>query len=72
MHLDTVFTFADRDCVLLYPDIVDHITAFSYRPSDRPGGLELHKEDRSFVEVVGDALGERAARRRDRRERLPA
>jgi arginine deiminase len=21
MHLDTVFTFADRDCVLLYPDI---------------------------------------------------
>ena len=22
MHLDTVFTFADRDCVLLYPDIV--------------------------------------------------
>ena len=59
MHLDTVFTFADRDCVLLYPDIVDHITAFSYRPSDRPGGLELHKEDRSFVEVVGDALGEK-------------
>ena len=38
MHLDTVFTFADRDCVLLYPDIVDHITAFSYRPSDKPGG----------------------------------
>ena len=62
MHLDTVFTFADRDCVLLYPDIVDHITAFSYRPSDRPGGLELHKEDRPFVEVVADALGEKELR----------
>jgi arginine deiminase len=62
MHLDTVFTFADRDCVLLYPDIVDHITAFSYRPSDRPGGLELHKEDRPFVEVVADALGEKQLR----------
>ena len=62
MHLDTVFTFADRDCVLLYPDIVDHITAFSYRPSDRPGGLELHKEDRPFVEVVADALGEKKLR----------
>ena len=32
MHLDTVFTFADRDCVLLYPDIVNNIHAFSYRP----------------------------------------
>jgi arginine deiminase len=62
MHLDTVFTFADRDCVLLYPDIVDHIAAFSYRPSDRPGGLELHKEDRPFVEVVADALGEKELR----------
>ena len=38
MHLDTVFTFADRDCVLLYPDIVDNINAYSYRPGDRPRG----------------------------------
>ena len=36
MHLDTVFTFADRDCVLLYPDIVDGVKAFSYRPGDNP------------------------------------
>ena len=57
MHLDTVFTFADRDCVLLYPDIVDGIEAFSYRPSDEPGGLELHREDKPFVEVVASALG---------------
>ena len=28
MHLDTVFTFADRDCVLLYPDIVYNIHAY--------------------------------------------
>jgi arginine deiminase len=62
MHLDTVFTFADRDCVLLYPDIVDHITAFSYRPSDGPSGLELHKEEQPFVEVVADALGEKQLR----------
>jgi arginine deiminase len=56
MHLDTVFTFADRDVVLLYPDIVDSITAFSYRPSDKPGGLDLHKEDKPFVEVVAESL----------------
>jgi arginine deiminase len=56
MHLDTVFTFADRDCVLLYPDIVYGIEAFSYRPSDGPDGLELHREERPFVDVVGDAI----------------
>lgn len=56
MHLDTVFTFADRDCVLIYPDIVDKIQAFSYRPGGK-GGVELHKDEGSFVETVGEALG---------------
>ena len=37
MHLDTVFTFADRDCVLIYPDIVNVIEAFSYRPDGKGG-----------------------------------
>ena len=55
MHLDTVFTFADRDCVLIYPDIVNVIEAFSYRP-DGKGGVELHKDKGSFVETVRDAL----------------
>lgn len=56
MHLDTVFTFADRDCVLLYPDIVYNIEAFSFYPSDRDGGVELRKEDKPFVEAVASAL----------------
>jgi len=56
MHLDTVFTFADRDCVLIYPDIVNTIEAFSYRPDDN-GGVELHKDEGTFVETVRDALG---------------
>ena len=28
MHLDTVFTFADRDVVTIYPDIVDAMQTF--------------------------------------------
>ncbi|MBB3595263.1 arginine deiminase [Rhizobium sp. BK529] len=56
MHLDTVFTFADRDCVLIYPDIVNGIEAFSYRP-DGNGGVELHRDKGSFVDTVRDALG---------------
>ncbi len=42
MHLDTVFTFADRDCVLLAPDFLAKTTTFSYRPSSHPSGVELH------------------------------
>ncbi|TYR29553.1 arginine deiminase [Mesorhizobium microcysteis] len=57
MHLDTVFTFADRDCVLLYPDIVDKIHAYSYRPGETPDKIDLRKDKGSFVETVRDALG---------------
>jgi arginine deiminase len=57
MHLDTIFTFADRDCVLLYPDMVYGIHAYSYRPSDTPSGIELRKDEKPFVETVADALG---------------
>src|SRR5271166_4329635 len=56
MHLDTVFTFADRDCVLSYPDIVDKIECFSYRPGSKPGAVELHK-DGGLIETVRGALG---------------
>ncbi len=62
MHLDTVFTFADRDCVLLYPDIVDKIEAFSFRPADNASGIELHRDEGSFVDVVGQALGYKTLR----------
>jgi arginine deiminase len=57
MHLDTVFTFADRDCVLVAPDFMNQTRTYSYRPSNRPGQVELHKEDKPFVDVVTEALG---------------
>ena len=56
MHLDTVFTFADRDCILLYPDIVDKIETFSYRPNGK-GGIELRKDPGGLVKTVQEALG---------------
>jgi arginine deiminase len=62
MHLDTVFTFADRDCVLIYPDIVDKTEAFSYRPGERRGTLDLRKDEGSLVDTVRDALGLKAMR----------
>jgi arginine deiminase len=57
MHLDTVFTFADRDCVVIHPDIVNGIDVFSFRPGDRSGTLELRKDSGSLVDTVSDALG---------------
>jgi arginine deiminase len=57
MHLDTVFTFADRDCVLVAPDFMEQTRTYSYRPSNHPSGIELHKEDGPFVDVVTEALG---------------
>ncbi|MFD0037318.1 arginine deiminase [Streptomyces anulatus] len=58
MHLDTVFTFADRDIVTLYPRIMDGVRAFSLRPSDLPPGIEITDEGSTpFTEVVARALG---------------
>jgi len=56
MHLDTVFTFLDRDCVTLFPSVVDSITTYSVRPADRAAELDVRRES-SFLDTVADALG---------------
>ena len=55
MHLDTVFTFVDRDCVTLFPKVIDSITAYSVRPADREGELDVRREP-SFLGAIADAL----------------
>jgi arginine deiminase len=56
MHLDTVFTFADRDIVTVYPAIVDRIHTFSLRPQD-DGSMHVTTEQGTFLQVVQEALG---------------
>ena len=63
MHLDTVFTFCDRDLVNLYPDVVDKIRAFSLRPGAREGELSVTEEAADFPAVVAGALGLKQLRR---------
>jgi arginine deiminase len=46
MHLDTVFTFADRDLVTLYPTIMDAVHTFSLRPGDKAPGIDIVDEGR--------------------------
>ena len=48
MHLDTVFTFADRDVVTLFPDIVDRIVTFSLDRERRRPGIEVTRGDQAI------------------------
>jgi arginine deiminase len=57
MHLDTVFTFCDRDLVTMFPPIVDRIRAFSLRPGSGPTGIDIVEEKEPFLRVVQQALG---------------
>ena len=58
MHLDTVFTFADRDVVTLYPRIMDDVRTFTLLPDEKPPGVHVIDEGgSSFVDVVAKALG---------------
>ena len=58
MHLDTVFTFCDRDLVTVFPEVVNQIVPFSIRPDPgKPGGMDIRREDRHFIAVVAEALG---------------
>ena len=58
MHLDTVFTFVDRDVVTLYPRIMDGVHAFTLVPSDAAPGFDVIDEGSTpFVDVVARAMG---------------
>ena len=58
MHLDTVFTFADRDVATVYPAIVHGIHTFSLYPADQPPRLEVVDEGvGTFTDVVARAMG---------------
>ncbi|WP_033048945.1 arginine deiminase [Sinorhizobium meliloti] len=57
MHLDTVFTFCDRDVVTLFAEVVDRIRCYSLIPLDDEGNFEVRQEDRPMLEVVAEALG---------------
>jgi arginine deiminase len=56
MHLDTVFTFCNREVVTIYEPVVSQILPILYRP-DGEGGVRAELSERSFLEEVQDALG---------------
>ena len=58
MHLDTVFSFCDRDLVTVFPEVVKEIVPFIIRPDEsKPYGMDVRRINKSFIEVVGEQLG---------------
>ena len=61
MHLDTIFTFADRDCVTTFPEIADGIHPFTLRPGDKTK-VDVTAGEEPFTDVVAAALNLRQLR----------
>jgi arginine deiminase len=56
MHLDTVFTFCDRDVVTVYEPVVSQIRPILFKPGGA-SGVQAEVSERSFLDEVRDALG---------------
>jgi arginine deiminase len=57
MHLDTVFTFCDRDACTIFRDVVDQIDCYSIYPKGDAGEFEVCRENKPLLDVVREALG---------------
>src|SRR6185312_9244908 len=56
MHLDTVFTFCDRDVVTLYEPVVSQILPVLFSPGGE-SGVVGRISSRGFLDEVKDACG---------------
>ncbi len=56
MHLDTIFTFCDRDLVTVFEGVIEKITPISYYPGDKEGEVDAVIEEKGWLEVVAEAL----------------
>jgi len=55
MHLDTVCTMVDSDAVVMYPNIVDSLSAFAIHRTGS-GGVKIDRAA-PFVDAAADAMG---------------
>lgn len=57
MHLDTVFTFCDRDVISSYAPVIDAIRPFSIRPDDaHPSGLDVRADKGGLIDTLNEAM----------------
>lgn len=56
MHLDTVFTFCDRDLVTVFEDVVNNIQCHAIRRGPSSGTLDIRRDLRPLHNIVAEAL----------------
>jgi arginine deiminase len=61
MHLDTVFTFCDRDLCTSFREVADQVRCYSARPAG-DGRVEVHPDRGHLFDVVKEALALKALR----------
>jgi arginine deiminase len=61
MHLDTVFSFCDRDLCTAFREVADQVRCYSARP-DGNGDVEVHPDKGHLFDVVKNAIGLKALR----------
>jgi arginine deiminase len=57
MHLDTVFTFCDRDLVTVFSEGVNEIECYSLHPTSDDGGFDVRQETKNLLDLVQESLG---------------
>src|ERR1041385_7511874 len=57
MHLDTVFSFCDRDLVTIFADVVSQIRCYHMHPTGDDGSFDVRLDKAPMLDVVRDALG---------------
>lgn len=56
MHLDTVFTILDRNCVTAFTEVTDALQCYSIRRG-RAGDMEIAKESGTIYDVYKEVMG---------------
>lgn len=57
MHLDTIFSFCDRDLATAYTDVCDQITCYSLRPDGKDGEIAFREEKNHLFAIAAECLG---------------
>ena len=57
MHLDTIFSFCDRDLVTIYEPAVNNIRPITYRPGAKEGTLDVTVEERGWLDGGAGSVG---------------
>jgi arginine deiminase len=57
MHLDTVFSFCDRDACTVFREVTNQISCYSVYPKNDGSDIDVRADSKPLLDVVAEALG---------------